>query len=125
EMMIGLKKMSEWQYPSKQAIIKELGRRLRERFPTTRFNFTQPIIDSVTEDTNGTSANLAVQFSGDDPDTLLKLAEQTVGVLRGVRGAVDVNVEQEGPQPQLVVAPDRARCARYNVQIEDVNKLID
>jgi cobalt-zinc-cadmium resistance protein CzcA len=31
---------------------------------TMRLNFTQPIIDSVTEDTNGTSANLAVEFSG-------------------------------------------------------------
>ena len=51
--------------------------RFREEFPTTRFNFTQPIIDSVTEDTNGTSANLAVEFSGTDPDVLLPLARQT------------------------------------------------
>ncbi|MCE9603754.1 MAG: CusA/CzcA family heavy metal efflux RND transporter [Planctomycetia bacterium] len=125
EMMVGLKKMDEWQYPSKQAIINELGHRLRTQFPTTRFNFTQPIIDSVTEDTNGTSANLAVEFSGSDSDKLLDLGRQTVAVLQAVPGAVDVNIEQEGPQPQLVVQPDRVRCARYDTHIDDVNRVIN
>lgn len=125
EMMIGLRPMEEWVYPSKQSLLAALGKRLREEFPTTRFNFTQPIIDSVTEDTNGTSANLAVEFSGNDSDKLRDLAEQTLGVLRQVRGAMDVNIEQEGPQPQLIIRPDRARAARYDVQIEDVNRLIN
>jgi cobalt-zinc-cadmium resistance protein CzcA len=125
EMMVGLKPMSEWQYASKRDIIKELGRRLRERFPTTRFNFTQPIIDSVTEDTNGTSANLAVEFSGSDADVLLELGKQTLDVLRAVPGAVDVNIEQEGPQPQLIIQADRLRCARYDTHVDDVNQLIN
>jgi cobalt-zinc-cadmium resistance protein CzcA len=34
-------------------------------------------------------------------------------------------MEQEGPSPQLIVEPDRALCARYNVKIDDVNKLIN
>jgi cobalt-zinc-cadmium resistance protein CzcA len=126
EMMIGPKPREEWkQFHTKQELVAALGARLREEFPTTRFNFTQPIIDSVTEDTNGTSANLAVEFSGPDSDVLLRLARQTVELLRQVPGAVDVNIEQEGPQPQLVITPDRALCARYNVRIEDVNRLIN
>lgn len=125
EMMVGLKPMDEWTEPNKQALITKIGKKLRAEFPTTRFNFTQPIIDSVTEDTNGTSANLAVEFSGSDSEVLLGLAQKTVDVLRKVRGAIDVNIEQEGPQPQLVIEPDRARCARYDVHIEDVNELIN
>ena len=46
----------------KQELIATLGDRLHREFPATRFNFTQPIIDSVTEDTNGTAATLAVRF---------------------------------------------------------------
>lgn len=125
EMMIGLRPMDEWVAPSKQALVAALGKRLREEFPTTRFNFTQPIIDSVTEDTNGTSADLAVEFSGPDPDVLRDLGRQTVAILNQVRGATDVFIEQEGPQPQLVIQPDRALAARYNVSIEDVNRLIN
>ena len=125
EMMVGLKPLEQWTEPSKQALIAKIGKKLRAEFPTTRFNFTQPIIDSVTEDTNGTSANLAVEFSGADSDRLLEMARKTVTLLRKVRGSLDVNIEQEGPQPQMIVQPDRSRCARYGINIEDVNELIN
>jgi len=126
ELMIGPKPRAEWrQFHNKHELLDAIGTRLRSEFPTTRFNFTQPIIDSVTEDTNGTSANLAVEFQGPDPDVLLRLARQAVDLLQQVPGAVDVNIEQEGPQPQLVIEPDRALSARYNVRIEEVQNLID
>ena len=126
EMMIGPAPRETWkQFGTKQELVAALGKRYREEFPTTRFNFTQPIIDSVTEDTNGTSANLAVEFSGPDSAVLLDLARKTITLLRGIDGATDVSIEQEGPQPQLIVEPNRALCARYNVRIEDVMKLIN
>ncbi|CAL1239652.1 efflux RND transporter permease subunit [Candidatus Methylocalor cossyra] len=126
EMMIGPKPRDSWvQFKRKQDLVAALGQRFRAEFPTTRFNFTQPIIDSVTEDTNGTSANMAIEFSGPDSEVLLDLARKAEALLKRVPGAVDVNIEQEGPQPQLVIQPDRALCARYNVRIEDVTQLID
>jgi heavy metal efflux system protein len=126
EMMIGPSPREEWvKVRSKQELVEGIGKRLREEFPTSRFNFTQPIIDSVTEDTNGTSANLAVEFSGSDLDVLLSLAKKAVQLLRRVPGAVDVAIEQEGPQPQLVIRPDRQLAARYNVRIDDVTRLIN
>ncbi len=83
EMMIGPKPRDQWQhFKRKQELIAALGARYRDEFPSTRFNFTQPIIDSVTEDTNGTSANLAVEFTGPNSDVLLDLARQTVDLLR-------------------------------------------
>ena len=82
EMMIGPKPREQWtQFKTKHELMAALGKRLREEYPTTRFNFTQPIIDMVTEDTNGTSANLAVELSGSDPDVLLGLARRTLGLL--------------------------------------------
>ena len=126
ETMIGPKPLAEWkQFRTKQEMIAAIGDRLRKEFPTTRFNFTQPIIDSVTEDTNGTSANLAIEVSGPDVVVLLDIAQQSVEVLRSVPGAMDVNAEQEGPQPQLVISPDRALCAQYDVRIQDVNSVIN
>jgi len=126
EIMIGPKPRDQWtEFQTKQQLLSALSKRLRREFPTTRFNFTQPIIDSVTEDTNGTSANLAVEFSGPDADVLLDLARKGVDLLKKVPGAVDVNIEQEGPQPQLLIQPERSLCARYNVRIEDVTKLIN
>lgn len=126
EIMIGPRKREEWtQYTTKQELIDALGEELRAEFPTTRFSFTQPIIDSVTEDTNGTSADLAVQFTGNDSEVLRDLGRQAVDIIRNVPGATDVAIEQEGPQPQLIVEPKRDLCARYDVRIEDVNELIN
>lgn len=126
EIMIGPRPREQWtQFRTKQEMVLELGNRLRREFPTTRFNLTQPIIDSVTEDTNGTSANLAIEFSGPDSEVLLHLAQQTVEMVKAIPGAVDVNIEQEGPQPQLVITPDRRLCARHNVRIEDVTDMIN
>jgi cobalt-zinc-cadmium resistance protein CzcA len=126
EIMIGPRPREQWtQFATKHELVAALGKRLREELPTTRFNFTQPIIDSVTEDTNGTSANLAIEFSGAGSDVLLQLARKTVELVRKVPGATDVNIEQEGPQPQLIITPDRLLCARHKVRIEDVTDLIN
>jgi len=126
EIMIIPRPRDDWkEYATQAELVHAIAERFRLEFPTTRFNFTQPIIDSVTEDTNGTSANLAVEYSGGDPDVLLRICQRTVDVLRKIPGATDVNIEQEGPQPQLLILPDRARCARNNVRIEDVTRMIN
>ncbi len=125
EMMIGPKPRDAWrQFKIKRELVAAIGAKFRTEFPTTRFNFTQPIIDSVTEDTNGTSANLAVEFTGPESAVLLRLARKTVDLLRSVNGSQDVSIEQEGPQPQLVIKPNRQLCARYNVKIDDVSQMV-
>lgn len=126
EIMIGPTAKDQWRrFHTKSELVGALGATFRHEFPTLRFNFTQPIIDSVTEDTNGTSANLAVEISGDDADVLLDMARRARTLLRGVPGAVDVGIEQEGPQPQLVIQPDRALAARYKVNVEDITQMIN
>lgn len=126
EMMIGPKSKDQWKnFTAKQDLVASIGARFRDEFPTTRFNFTQPIIDSVTEDANGTSANLAVELSGPDFESLLALANQTIDLLKRVPGHQDVSIEQEGPQPQIIITPDRILCARYDVTIESVMQLIN
>jgi cobalt-zinc-cadmium resistance protein CzcA len=126
EAMIGLKPRKAWtEFDTKQRLVAALGKRLRDQYPTTRFTFTQPIIDMVTQDTNGTSADMAIEVSGPDSDVLLDLGRRAVALLNGIPGAQDVSIEQGGPQAQLVILPDRSLCARYNVRIEDVTRLIE
>jgi cobalt-zinc-cadmium resistance protein CzcA len=126
EMMIGLKDRSEWRdYHKKLDLEAAIQKRLSEEFPTTRFNLTQPIIDSVTEDTNGTSADLAVELVGKDLEVLRSLAEKTEAVLKSVPGNVNVSIEQEGPQPQLQIDIDKAKLAHYQLAVDTVNDVID
>src|SRR5438445_11200175 len=67
EVLVGPRKNQEWTQTRKRALVTAISARLHEEFPTTRWAFTQPILDSVTEDTNGTSADPPVEFSGSAP----------------------------------------------------------
>ena len=126
EMMVGLKDRSDWKnFSNKMDLESAIRNRLLEEFPTTKFNITQPIIDSVTEDTNGTSADLAVEIVGANLNTLRELAEQTVTVLKSIKGNVNVGIEQEGPQPQLQITIDKAKLAHYQMAVDTVNGVIN
>ncbi|AKU93139.1 efflux RND transporter permease subunit [Vulgatibacter incomptus] len=126
EILIGPKPRAAWErFSTKHELVAAIGEKFRTEFPTTKFNFTQPIIDSVTEDTNGTSAHLALEISGADPATLLSLAQRATTVLASVPGASDVAIEQEGPQPQVVISADRARASRYGVKVAELTRMID
>jgi cobalt-zinc-cadmium resistance protein CzcA len=126
EMMIGLKPKPEWRnYKSKLSLETALRDRLRQEFPTLRLNLTQPIIDMVTEDANGTSANLAVELTGNDLAKLRELGKQTVTLLQNIPGNVDVGIEQEGPQPQLQIHVDRKKAALYQLSADSINDVIN
>ena len=126
EFMVGLKPRDEWKdFDTKLEIESFLHKKLKNEFPTIRLNITQPIIDSVTEDTNGTSADLAVEIVGPDMKVLRSVSKKVIKILKSVDGNVNVNIEQEGPQPQLHIAIDRQKLASYQLSGKHVNDVIN
>jgi cobalt-zinc-cadmium resistance protein CzcA len=126
ELLVDLKPYDTWQPGrTKAAVVNELAHRLTTSIPGATFNFTQPIIDTATEIVTGSSADLAVIISGPDLRQLRALATQTLDVLRRVPGAADTSIEQEADQAQLRIAVDRARVARYGINVSDVQDVID
>ncbi|MFN0055170.1 MAG: efflux RND transporter permease subunit [Planctomycetales bacterium] len=124
EILVGLAPRRDWSGDFQLTLANRLEARLRAEFPTLHFAFSQPISDSLNEDANGTSADLAIEFLGNDLDDLEGLARQAEGILREIPGAADVWIEQEGPQPQLVLQPDRLRAARFDVHLDEVSRMI-
>lgn len=126
EMMIELKPKEQWKnFKTKFEIEDYLLKRLRKEFPTIRLNLTQPIIDGVTEDTNGTSADLAIEIQGPDLQILRKISNQAMELLNSIPGHVNVYIEQEGPQPQLHIAVDRQKLATYQLSGRHINSVIN
>ena len=126
ELLVTLRPYSEWPRGKvKKDLVEELSRRLSEHIPGTNFNFTQPIIDMVTEAVTGSSADLAVIFSGPDLKTLRRYASQGLALVRGIPGAADTSIEQEADQPQLRIDVNRQALARYAINIADVQDLIE
>jgi len=125
EFFVGLKPYSQWRgrYRSKGALISAINQKL-QRFPGINFNYTQPAEDAVDEAETGLKSALAVKVFGTDLQTLQRKGKAIEHVLEQVRGIQDVTLVQELGQPSLTIRIDRAKIARYGLNVDDINDLI-
>jgi cobalt-zinc-cadmium resistance protein CzcA len=125
EFYVGLKPYAQWTgpYRTKPALIEAINRKLQQ-FPGIIFNYTQPAEDAVDEAESGLKSALAVKVFGSDLDTLQQKGKAIKQVLERVRGIRDVTLVQELGQPSLTIKINRARIARYGVNVADINALI-
>ena len=125
EFFVGLKPYSQWTgaYRSKAALIESINQKLQS-FPGIIFNYTQPAEDAVDEAETGLKSALAVKVFGSDLVVLQQKGKAIKKVLEQVRGIRDVTLVQELGQPSLTVTVDRARIARYGINVADINGLI-
>jgi cobalt-zinc-cadmium resistance protein CzcA len=125
EFYVGLKPYSQWRgpYHDKAGLIEAVNDKLAA-FPGITFNYTQPAEDAVDEAETGLKSSLAVKVFGTDLHLLEQKGKAIKKVLERVRGISDVTLVQELGQPSLTITIDRARIARYGVNVADINALI-
>jgi cobalt-zinc-cadmium resistance protein CzcA len=125
EFYVGLKPYSQWSgaYRTKPGLIEAINRKL-EAFPGITFNYTQPAEDAVDEAETGLKSALAVKVFGSDLNGLQQKGKAIKQILEKVRGIRDVTLVQELGQPSLTINIDRAKIARYGVNVADINSLI-
>ena len=129
EFYVGLKpyKDSSWKTPGGIHTKEELTDALRhklEQFPGIIFNFTQPAEDAVDEALTGLKSALAVKIYGADLSVLQDKAVQIKNVLARVPGFRELTVVRELGQPSLLVDVDRAKIARYGINVADVEAVV-
>ena len=93
-------------------------------FPGVIFNFTQPAEDAVDEAETGLKSALAVKIFGPDLNVLAAKAAQVKDVISKTPGITEITVVKETGQPSLTIVPDRAKLARYGLNVSDINTLI-
>ena len=125
EFYVGLKPYSQWTgaYRTKAELTAAINRKL-QTFPGITFNYTQPAEDAVDEAETGLKSALAVKVFGADLNTLQQKGKAIKHVLEQVRGIRDVTLVQELGQPSLSIRIDRAAIARYGLNVDDINGLI-
>ena len=72
----------------------------------------------------GAKADIAIKLYGEDMAELYSKAKEAAKYVEQVPGASDVLVEQAMGLPQLVVNYNRAKIARYGINIEELNSII-
>jgi cobalt-zinc-cadmium resistance protein CzcA len=125
EFFVGLKPYSEWRGPirTKPQLIAAIDQKLHS-FPGISFDYTQPAEDAVDEAETGLKSALAVKIFGPDLGTLEAKGKAIKAVLEHVRGITDVTLVRELGQPSLSIRIDRAKTARYGINVDDINALI-
>ncbi|MDR4518157.1 MAG: CusA/CzcA family heavy metal efflux RND transporter [Nitrosomonas sp.] len=123
EILINLKPKEAWRYNSKDELIMAMQKRL-DVFPGLQFNFSQAIQDNVEEAISGVKGEIAIKIFGDDLKVLQEKANQVTAILGTIEGATDIAAEQQSGLAQMVIAIDRARIARYGINVADVEEVI-
>ncbi len=120
-----LRPRSEWKNAKTSAELMDKMRRTVADVPGMVISFSQPIQCRINELMEGTRAEVLVKVFGEDMDVLKSTAEGIARVLSGVRGAKDVLVEQVSGQPYISITVDRAKIARYGIDVRDVLDVIE
>ncbi|ACM19220.1 efflux pump, RND family, inner membrane protein [Geotalea daltonii FRC-32] len=119
------KPKDEWKRDiSKEELINEMRESL-ESIAGITFGFSQPIQCRIDELLAGTRAQLILKLFGEDIDVLSEKSAEIAKVLSTVKGGTDLNAEKVTGQPYLTVNIDRAKIARYGLNISDVQKVIE
>jgi cobalt-zinc-cadmium resistance protein CzcA len=128
EFYVGLKPYNDksWSQSSihtKAQLIADLQNKL-DAYPGVIFNFTQPAEDAVDEALTGLKSALAVKIFGPDLDVLEKKAVEIKNVLDKTPGFTELTVVRELGQPSLLIEADRAKIARYGINVADVQAVV-
>ena len=123
EILIDLKAKDTWHYKDKDKLVEAMQKRLNI-YPGLQFNFSQVIQDNVEEAISGVKGEIAIKIFGEDLKVLQDKADQVTRILRSIEGATDVAAEQQSGLAQMVIEIDRAKTARYGINVDDVENVI-
>ena len=128
EFYIGLKPYDDASWKSgsihtKEELSRDIDKKL-EAYPGVIFNFTQPAEDAVDEALTGLKSSLAVKIFGPDLDVLEKKAVEIRNALDKTPGFKELTVVRELGQPSLLIDADRAKIARYGINVADVEAVV-
>lgn len=124
DVIISLKPIKEWVSAKTKNELAEKFEEALSVIPGMEIEFSQPIEMRFNELITGVRADIAIKIFGEDLDILDKKAHEIKNLIEGVSGADDIVVEKVAGLPEMNVKFDRAKIARYGLNIEDLNQMI-
>jgi cobalt-zinc-cadmium resistance protein CzcA len=127
EYFVGLKPKEQWRpvfHQNKDNLISSMTMELEKNIPGAIWGFSQPIEDNMEEAVSGVKGELATKVYGSDLHLLEDKANEIAGIMSHVRGIADLGVFQVTGQPDLNVVVDRAKAARWQINVADVQDAV-
>jgi cobalt-zinc-cadmium resistance protein CzcA len=123
EILANLTPHDTWSFKSKDELITSMSKKIHE-IPGIPTNFSQVIQDNVEEALSGVKGEISVKIFGPDLSILESKANEVVNVINQVQGATDVEAIRISGNSELDITLDRAKLARYGMNVNDVNSTV-
>ena len=125
EFFVPLKPFEQWPTGlTKEKLIDELQAEFDKEFVGIDFNFSQYIQDNVEEGLSGVKGANSAKIIGPDLAVLEKIARAAMAEMAKVQGITDLGAFWVLGQPNLNIRVDRAKAARYGLNVSDVNNVV-
>jgi copper/silver efflux system protein len=124
ETIIVLKPKSQWRKGmTKEKLIQEMNEKVQ--IPGVVVGWTQPIINRINMLSTGIRTDVGVKVYGNNLDTIYDISRRIESTLKGIPGLADLYVEQLTGGKYLDIKIRRPDAARYGLNIDDVNMVIE
>ncbi len=125
DMMVILKDKSNWTKTKDKDELANLMTEELEDVPGVTFGFQQPIQMRFNELMTGARQDVVIKVYGEDLDMLTSYSKKIAGIVGTIDGATDLYLENVKGARQILISYDRDALARFGLNIEDINTVIN
>jgi cobalt-zinc-cadmium resistance protein CzcA len=125
ELFVDMKPPSQWRPGITREEIAARMENAINGIPGLEPAISQPIRDNVLESISQIDGQIVIKVFGDEPTVLRQKANDVLRAVAGVRGVSRAFIDRAGEVPQLTIEVDRARAARYGLNVADVEDVIE
>ena len=125
EFFVDLKPPSDWPKGlTREKLIDDFSQKLTV-LPGVESSFSQPIRDNVLESISQIDGQIVIKVFGANGDELRAQTEKVLKTVSHIRGVGRAYIDRAGQVPQLQIEVDRAKCARYGLNVADIQDVIE
>lgn len=125
DLIITLKEKEEWtSAETRDDLANKMQETLESKIPGVTFGFQQPIQMRFNELMTGARQDVALKIYGEDLEKLTRYAKQIGKLIEPIKGVKDIYIEEVTGLPQIIVSYNRDQIARYGLNIEQINSVV-
>jgi cobalt-zinc-cadmium resistance protein CzcA len=125
ETFVDLYPPAEWKRKiTREDLVKEMDAALDD-IPGIEPSFSQPIRDNVLESISQIDGQIVIKVFGPDSEVLKENVQKVLDTIQSVRGVARAFIDRFGQVPQLQIEIDRAKAARYGLNVADIQDVIE
>jgi cobalt-zinc-cadmium resistance protein CzcA len=125
DMMIVLKNKEEWENAKTFNELADKMQKALEEVPGITVGFQYPVQMRFNELMTGARQDVVCKIYGENLDSLALYSEKLGNIISKVEGAKDVYIEKVTGLPQITIVYNRQAIAQYQLNIEDINRMIN